>query len=120
MLERKWVVKEREERRRNIIIKGAEVKEGKRKEAVEEVIEALGVKAEIEGVWKLGRGEREEREMIEELEGEERESGGGLDVGRKTYKVEIGGNSKKGRKKGKTSLGGIWEDKDRRAVVEMG
>jgi len=63
-LERKWEAKEREERRRNIIIKGAEVKEGKRREAAEEVIEAMGVKAEIEGVWKLGKGEREGREMI--------------------------------------------------------
>lgn len=34
-------LKEREERRKNILIRGLEMKEGKRKEAVEEVLEKM-------------------------------------------------------------------------------
>jgi len=63
IMERKLELKEREKRRRNIIIKGVEMKEGRRREAAEEVIGALGMKAEI-GTWKLGRGTVEGREMI--------------------------------------------------------
>jgi len=40
------------------------MKKGKRKKVVEEVIRALGVKAEIESEWKLGRGTVNRREMI--------------------------------------------------------
>jgi len=62
--ERKLELKEREERRRNIIIKGVMVREGWRREAVEEVIGALGMRVEIESCWKLGRGTGEGQEMI--------------------------------------------------------
>jgi len=64
IMERKLEFKEREERRKNIIIKGVEVKEGKRREAVEEVIGALGMKVDIESCWKLGRGTVVGQEMI--------------------------------------------------------
>lgn len=58
--ERRIEIWEREERRRNIIIKGVEVKKGKRREAVEEV---LRVKAEMEKSRKLGgeKGKEGER-----------------------------------------------------------
>lgn len=56
--------KEREERRRNIVIRGVEVKEGKREEAVEEILECIGAKAKIEEVKRLGRGREGERKTI--------------------------------------------------------
>ncbi|KAL6421060.1 hypothetical protein ACFW04_013584 [Cataglyphis niger] len=46
--------REREERRRNVLIKGMEVKEGRRRTAVEELFGSIGVKAEIEEVRKIG------------------------------------------------------------------
>lgn len=62
-VERRIKMKEREERRRNIIIKKVEVKEGKRKEAVEEILKALGVKVDMKEVKKLGE-EGKGREML--------------------------------------------------------
>ena len=57
----------REERKRNIIIKGVRVKkegmEGLRRE-VEEIVEATGAKAEIEGMRRMGSKDKEGREMI--------------------------------------------------------
>lgn len=56
--------KEREERRRNVVIRGVEVKERKREEAVEEILKCIGAKAKIEEVKRLGRGRDGERETI--------------------------------------------------------
>jgi len=64
IMERKLELKERKERRRNIIIKGVEVTEGRRRDAAKQVIGASEMKAEIEGIWKLGKGTVEGREMI--------------------------------------------------------
>ncbi|XP_011702471.1 PREDICTED: trichohyalin-like [Wasmannia auropunctata] len=61
-MERKLEIKEREERRKNIVIKGLEVKEEKRREAVEELMKRMGVEVEIREVKKM----REEREKGEE------------------------------------------------------
>jgi len=59
-MERKIELREREERKRNFLIKGLVVKEGKRKEAVEEIFKILEVKADIEEVKRIGgEGERE-------------------------------------------------------------
>jgi len=63
-MERKLEMKEREERRRNIVIRGLEVREGKRREAVEEVLGIMGVKMEIEGIWRVGKGGEEGREIV--------------------------------------------------------
>jgi len=74
----KWIEKsmesrEREKRRRNIIIKGMEAKEGKRREAVEEILEVIGAKVEIKEVRRIGeitekgRGEM----MLVKLESED-------------------------------------------------
>lgn len=58
-IERKMEMREKEERRKNIIIKGVEVKNGRRREAVKEVLKRIGVKADMEEVKKLrSRGER--------------------------------------------------------------
>jgi len=48
--------KEREKRKRNIIIKGIKVREGKRREAVEEILEGIGVKVEVREIRKIGIG----------------------------------------------------------------
>jgi len=63
-MERKLEMKEREERRKNIVIRGLEVREGRRREAVDEVLGAMGMKAEIEGIWRVGRAGEEGREMV--------------------------------------------------------
>lgn len=52
-IERKMELKERADRKRNIIIRGLEVKEGKKREAMEETLERIEVRAEIEEVKKL-------------------------------------------------------------------
>ncbi|CAL1672975.1 unnamed protein product [Lasius platythorax] len=52
-MERKLETKEREERRKNIIIRGLEVKEGKRKEAVEELMGVM-MKVNVKNVKRLG------------------------------------------------------------------
>jgi len=62
--------KERQERRKNIIIRGLEVKEGKRREKVEEVMERIGARVKVEEVRKLGGGGLVETVWVR-LEGEE-------------------------------------------------
>lgn len=46
-MEKKWEVRERKERRKNLIVKRLEVKEGKKKEAIEGLLNGLGV--EVKG-----------------------------------------------------------------------
>jgi len=46
--------REREERRKNVVIKGVEIKEGKRREAVEELMKIIGVKVDIGEVKRIG------------------------------------------------------------------
>jgi len=41
-------------------------------------------------------------------------------MGRKKNEMETRGNSEKRRRKGKTGVDRLWEDKDKRSVVEMG
>lgn len=52
-LERRMERKEREERRKNVIIRALEVKEGRRREAVEEVLSVIGVRGNIEEVKRV-------------------------------------------------------------------
>ncbi|KAL6431940.1 hypothetical protein ACFW04_007397 [Cataglyphis niger] len=52
-MENKMERREREERKRNVLIKGVEVKEGRRRMAVEELFDNIEVKAEIEEVRKI-------------------------------------------------------------------
>lgn len=65
-IERKTEIGKREEKRRNIIIKGVEVKNGRRREAVEDLLNMIktGVKAEMEEVKKLGEEEGKKGEML--------------------------------------------------------
>lgn len=53
-MERRMEVKEKKERRRNVIIKGIEVKEGGRRERVEKILGEIGAKVEIEEVRRIG------------------------------------------------------------------
>lgn len=57
LMKRKIELREREKRRKNIILKGMEMKNGKRREAVEEVLKIIGVKVDIEEMKKLGEEE---------------------------------------------------------------
>ncbi|KAL6417641.1 hypothetical protein ACFW04_012599 [Cataglyphis niger] len=63
-IENRMERREREERRRNVLIKGVEVKEGRRRVAVEELFDSIGIKAEIEEVRKIGGSVEEGREMM--------------------------------------------------------
>lgn len=63
-IERKMELKERDDRKRNIIIRELEVKEGKRREAVEETFERIEVRVEIEEVKRLGGDKDKGREVV--------------------------------------------------------
>lgn len=57
-------MKEREERKRNLLIRGLRVKEGKRKEAVEEIMRDIGAEVEVEEVKRLGGNGKEGKEVV--------------------------------------------------------
>jgi len=63
-IERRMEKKEREERRKNVIIRGLEVKEGKRKEAVEKILKEIGVKMEVKKIWRISGDREKEREAV--------------------------------------------------------
>lgn len=54
-------MREREKRRKNIIIRGMEVKEGRRKEVIEGIIKDIGADVRVKEIKRLG-GEKIERE----------------------------------------------------------
>lgn len=56
--------KERERRRKNVVIRELEVKEGKRKERMEMLLEKMEVRTEIEEVRTMGSGGGEGEEMV--------------------------------------------------------
>jgi len=56
--------RKREERKKNLIIRELEIKERKRKEAVEEQMKVIGVEFEIKEAWKIVDKKEKEREMI--------------------------------------------------------
>lgn len=63
-IERKLERKEREEKKKNIVIRRLKVKEGKRKEAVEEAMKAIGVEIEAKEVWRIADERERGREMV--------------------------------------------------------
>lgn len=63
-IERKIEWRDREERKRNVIIKGVEIKEGKRREAVEKVLEIIRARVEVREVKRIARDGDREGEMI--------------------------------------------------------
>jgi hypothetical protein len=62
-IEKNLEMKEREKRRKNLIIKVMEVGEGKRKEAVQGILEKIGAKVELEEVKLLAKEKEGNREM---------------------------------------------------------
>lgn len=57
-IKKKIEMREREERKKNILIKGLEVKNGRKREVVEEVVKMIEVKANMKEVKKLGEDKR--------------------------------------------------------------
>ncbi|EFN69120.1 hypothetical protein EAG_14835 [Camponotus floridanus] len=100
-IERKMELKERADRKRNIIIRGLEVKGGRRREAVEEIFERIEVRAEIEEVKRLGGNKDKERELV----WEKGENFRGLDVEEEKNEVKVGGDSEGGNEKRKKGMG---------------
>ncbi|EZA61670.1 hypothetical protein X777_10502 [Ooceraea biroi] len=71
-IERRIEWKDKEERRKNIIIRGIEVKEGRRKEAVQNLINQIGAKVEILDFKRIGGvGEKGEESILVKLKNEE-------------------------------------------------
>lgn len=120
-----------------MIIKGVEVKEGRRKEEVERILDAIGAKVEIKEIRRIGEGtEKGKEEMLlvklgseeqkwdimrkKNIKSEKGKNCGGPDVERKENKMESRRNSKEGGGDGEKSMGEWGEDKDREKVVEMG
>lgn len=56
-IERKMERKERKDKRKNVIIKGLEVREEERTKAVEGILKVIGVKVEVEKIRKLREDE---------------------------------------------------------------
>lgn len=63
-VKRKIEMKEREGKRRNILIRGMKVREGRRKEMVEETMERIGAKVSVEEVRKIGEDKEKDRETV--------------------------------------------------------
>ncbi|XP_024893159.1 golgin subfamily A member 6-like protein 2, partial [Temnothorax curvispinosus] len=63
-LERRLKRKEKEERRRNIVIRGLEVKEGGRRENAEKLLEGIGAKVKAIEVKRIGGDAEKGREMV--------------------------------------------------------
>jgi len=121
-IERRMEMKERKERRKNLVIRGLEVKEGKRRKAVEDILKEIGVEAKIKEIWRITAEREKGREAVgikvEETEkrGEiwekkkklkrrkERILEGRLDIEEEEDEMEIGGDSKGGREERKEDL----------------
>jgi len=63
-MERKMEMREREDRRRNIVIKGLNTEKGEPKGKVEELLRGIGAMVEIEDVKVIGGGEKGKGGMI--------------------------------------------------------
>lgn len=62
---------EKEERRRNIIIKELEVRDGNRRERAEKLLGEIGANVRIMKMKKVGEEREKEREMVVELKEEQ-------------------------------------------------
>lgn len=63
-IERKMEMREREEKKQNVIIRGLEVKQGTRIEAVEGILKDIGARVNVEDVKRIGGDKEEGREMV--------------------------------------------------------
>ncbi|EFN73336.1 hypothetical protein EAG_06060 [Camponotus floridanus] len=134
-MERKIEMKERKGKKRNILIRGMEVREERRKEMVEETMrrskghykgDEKNMKGQGEGPGDSVGKARERRAKEgginekEQSEGQERENHGGLDVEGEKNEMEIRGDSEEGGERGEESEDRLWEDKDWERMVEVG
>lgn len=92
-LERSMVRSERKERKRNVIIKDIEVKEGKEREAIANLLKGIRPEVEVEKVSKIDVKERENKMWVVKLTSEEQR--------REVMKKKSNLRGRKGR---------IWED----------
>lgn len=75
-IEWKLEKREREERRRNIIIKGLEEREGKRMEVVERLLRDIGVSVKIKELKKIrGNKDKKKKMIVIKLGSKEQKSG---------------------------------------------
>lgn len=111
------------------------MKDGKRREAVEEVLKVLGVRAEMEEIRKLGGEEGKGRKMLElkskaqkrEIMRRKRElKGRGEKIikdvigrGKREDEVDVRRNSKGEREKEDESIGRLWKDKNWGTMVNL-
>lgn len=63
-MERKLEWREREKRKRNIVMKALKVGEGRIEVGIEKVMSNIGVKVRIEGMRRIKTGKEEWREMV--------------------------------------------------------
>lgn len=60
-------------RKRNVVVKGLEVGEGKIKKAVGELWKVMGMRAEVEEMWEVNKGREGSRKMtlikLKDIEG---------------------------------------------------
>lgn len=63
-LERRLEIREKEERKWNVIIREVDVREGERRKAVEEILGVMGVKVEVEEIRKIGEDKGKRRKML--------------------------------------------------------
>lgn len=63
-MERRLKIREKEETRRNVVIREVDVREGERRKAVEEILGVVGVKVEVEEIRKIGEDKEKRREML--------------------------------------------------------
>ena len=57
-------MREREERKRNIVVRGLEVREGKRREEAEKLLKDIEAKVDIMEVKKVGEDREKGREIV--------------------------------------------------------
>src|SRR5436190_9747800 len=60
----RWELREREERKKNIVVRGLEVREGKRREGAEKLLKDIEAKVEIMEVKKVGEDREKGSEMV--------------------------------------------------------
>jgi hypothetical protein len=70
-MEKREKMRDREIRRKNVIVKGLKVKEGKRLEAVEGLMKEIGAKVEVKEVWRVGAAQNGEEMVVVRMGSEE-------------------------------------------------
>jgi len=131
-MERRLERKEREERRKNVIIKGGKGKNEIEKE-VEGLLREVGIEVELEGIKVTGEGRKGEigpimikmRKMEQKRElmirkRKVRERGIIIEDDLTWRERKIKWKLEQDKRERKEDLGGIWENTDKREMMELG